>query len=248
MLRCAICDDEKNFREELKQYLCEFAKLNQMELQIQEYESGNKLTEADFRADILFLDIDMEGKNGLETGQEIWQKKKELRIIYVTNLGDMLSRRTAQNKIHAFAYLEKPVCREELFGQLEDICTELRENEQENRVLSFKVIGKGTMAFDINEICYFEYKSGKVQLVLDQDGESVSYYIQDSLSGIDVRTNPYGFMRPHKGFVVNVRSVKRIYQYTVYMTNNDRIPLSQKRAVEFRKYWYKLLDEEGLGR
>lgn len=60
-MKIAICDDEKVFRDALKEYCLQFTKEKQIECQIVEYASGEELL-CDFSPDILLLEIEMDGK------------------------------------------------------------------------------------------------------------------------------------------------------------------------------------------
>ena len=64
------------------------------------YESGEKLVESDQNYDILFLDIDMDGMNGIETAKILREKDKNVKIIYVTSYAEYVHYAFA---VHAFA-------------------------------------------------------------------------------------------------------------------------------------------------
>ena len=79
-MRVVICDDEKNIREliadkVLKQY---------PEAEIVFFSSGEELLLSDNHTDILLLDIQMSGKNGMETARELRKKDKDVILIFVT--------------------------------------------------------------------------------------------------------------------------------------------------------------------
>ena len=79
-MRIAICDDEKNIRELIgntitKQY---------PEAEIVFFSSGEELLLSDKHIDILFLDIQMVGRNGMETARELRKKDKNVILIFVT--------------------------------------------------------------------------------------------------------------------------------------------------------------------
>ena len=79
-MQIAICDDEKNIRELIgdkvrKQY---------PEVEIDFYASGEELLLSDKPMDIIFLDIQMSGRNGMEIARELRKKDKRTIIIFVT--------------------------------------------------------------------------------------------------------------------------------------------------------------------
>ena len=74
MLQIAVCDDEKVFIEKIKKNVSEYFDRRQIEYKIDTFISGNEFVELrekmkDF--DIVFMDIDMDGLNGIETAREM---------------------------------------------------------------------------------------------------------------------------------------------------------------------------------
>lgn len=65
MIRIAVCDDEKESVRQLKDMILSVGISDRVDC----YESGEKLTEEEQSYDIIFLDIDMEGMNGIETAK-----------------------------------------------------------------------------------------------------------------------------------------------------------------------------------
>lgn len=71
-MRIAICDDETQIRELLKDKISRYCFTNNIELNLQTFENGEELLKDDFQTfDVLFLDVDMPGIDGLETAKEI---------------------------------------------------------------------------------------------------------------------------------------------------------------------------------
>ena len=83
-MNIAICDDLKKDAELLK-LLCEKF-FDSMQINITIFNSGDKLVtsiDSESKFDVIFLDIDMPGMNGIETGLAIRQKCKNIIIIFV---------------------------------------------------------------------------------------------------------------------------------------------------------------------
>ena len=101
-MQIAICDDEMNIRELISdKVLKQFP-----EAEVDFYSSGDELLLADKLIDILFLDIQMSGKNGMETARELRKKNKKTIIIFVTALEEYVFQAF---DVGAFHYIVKPI-------------------------------------------------------------------------------------------------------------------------------------------
>ena len=101
-MRIAICDDEKNIRELIankvaKQY---------PEAEIIFFQSGEELLLLDESIDILFLDIQMSGIDGMETARELRKKDKSVILIFVTAVEEYVFQAF---DVGAFNYIVKPI-------------------------------------------------------------------------------------------------------------------------------------------
>ena len=79
-LNIAICDDEKVIREQIK----ELAEKEMPDVCAGLYETGDALLAAGKQFDIVFLDIQMEGTDGIETAKRLRQRDEDTILIYIT--------------------------------------------------------------------------------------------------------------------------------------------------------------------
>ena len=77
----AVVDDEKAIRE----HICGLVEEQQPESRIEAYATGGELLASGKRFDIVFLDIQMEGMNGIEAARGLREaaKKKERRVLFI---------------------------------------------------------------------------------------------------------------------------------------------------------------------
>ena len=130
-MKIAICDDEKEIRESLRKILEEYKEPFE---QIDLYTSGEELLECDRNYDLLFLDIDMKGINGIETARKIRLKDKKIKIVYVTAYKEYASQAFS---VHAFGYLLKPIKKEKIYRQIQDALSYEEETPKEIPILEF---------------------------------------------------------------------------------------------------------------
>ncbi|MCC3867656.1 LytR/AlgR family response regulator transcription factor [Terrisporobacter mayombei] len=221
MIKIAICDDDVIILNHTKEII-ESYKIK--DLQIYSYKNGEELLESEETFDIIFLDIDMNGINGIETAKKIRIYDKKVKIIYVTNYTDYTY---SAFSVHAFGYLIKPIKEKNLHEQLDEALSYMKEDEE--CLIDFITEGE-LVRVDIKKIYYFEYISRKILMKTSEK----TYIIRDKISAISDKMKDLGFEMPHKSFVVNLYNVKSIKGYDIYMMDESIIPLSQKKSSEFR--------------
>ena len=88
MLDIAICEDERFQQGELEEMLYTLGKKLGIYLEVSVYERGESLlAEVDKRAqyDVIYLDIEMEGMDGIRVAEELRNQDRTMQIIYVTH-------------------------------------------------------------------------------------------------------------------------------------------------------------------
>ena len=98
----AICDDEKNIRELIGNKIT----AQYPEAEIVFYPSGEELLLSDERIDILFLDIQLTGRNGMETARELRKMDKDVILVFVTAAEEYVFQAF---DVGAFHYIVKPI-------------------------------------------------------------------------------------------------------------------------------------------
>ncbi|WP_313577648.1 LytR/AlgR family response regulator transcription factor [Lacrimispora sp.] len=119
MFKVAICDDESNEAAVIKQHVEEFMNSYGILYDIQIFLSGEDLIASSVSFDFVFLDISMGGMNGIEAGMKLYQRNRKVRIIYITGYYGYCS--DAINRAHAFAYLPKPVEKQQLIDHISEL-------------------------------------------------------------------------------------------------------------------------------
>ena len=112
-MRIAICDDEKILQEQLKVEIEGY--FNSLDIMTVCFNSGEALL-VDFEKnqyDIVFLDIEMNGLNGLQTAKYLHEKKKDLPIVLVTSHTELAME---GYEVQAFRFLGKPIDRNKLYA------------------------------------------------------------------------------------------------------------------------------------
>lgn len=117
MLRIAIVDDEPSVVDEIRQIVISFFQAQGKQIDISCFSSGEELISYHQKYDLIFLDIQMQGMDGIRTAQELRKNDKKAVMIYVTSFGSEMARSFS---VHPFAFLEKPVNADLLRKNLQD--------------------------------------------------------------------------------------------------------------------------------
>lgn len=220
MYRIAVCDDEKNVRDEIRNLILEW----NSEVELKVFSSGEDLLENYLPYDAVFLDIDMQGMNGIETGKALRLIDREVKIVYVTAYRDYVA---GAFGVHAFQYLLKPVNRREIINILEEIFRYM-EISDKKIILDFHTVD-GIVCLSVDTIYFFEYENRKIRIVTDKE----EYYMVERIGNVAKRMENFGFSMPHQSFSVNMLHVKNVKGQHIYLDNGMEIPLSQKK----QKIW-----------
>ena len=122
-LKIAVCDDEAVVRSAL---------INALEtldivFKAKEYSSGSELVMSDEEYDLIFLDIEMDGINGMETAEQLRKKGCKSNIVFLTSHTEFMQ---AAFRVRAFRFLEKPVDRKMLEEAVMETCAELMQDKK----------------------------------------------------------------------------------------------------------------------
>jgi DNA-binding LytR/AlgR family response regulator len=90
---------------------------------------------------------------------------------------------------------------------------------------------QGRQHIDMSRIRTIEYAHRKVKIKTMEEEYTCGFSLRHVASLTDGGT----FAQPHKSFLVNMRHITNIKNYTITMNDGSMIPLSQKKSREFRK-------------
>lgn len=235
-MQIAICDDEKNIRE----LIGDKVKTQFPEAEIDFYSSGDELLLSDKPMNILFLDIQMSGKNGMETARELRKKNKKTIIIFVTATEEYVFQAF---DVGAFHYIVKPIEDKKFTEVLYNAVDELKALDaytpaQEER---YMMINNGGVHIKvtIDDIVYAEVFNRKV--VIHKLNETIEYY--GKMSDLEAIAGD-SFFRPHRAYLINFKYVEKYDASTIYLEKGTAI-MSKQNYPEFVKKYMKYIQRRG---
>ncbi len=158
-IHIAICDDDSKDLQFVMDILTDIFVEHDDKCYLQCFQSAKDMLEKVNNLDIAILDISMEELNGLDLGRELKMIFPEVRVIYTTSYDQYCIR--AINEIHAFSFLPKPLDRDDVKNQLDDLIGKIKKSEDKMEKVFYKVSdSKGKeypfLRLELNKIIYFD--------------------------------------------------------------------------------------------
>ena len=223
MIHIAICDDEKHMSDQIRAMASDFFRKKNREIQLRTFSSGEELLSYDGQIDILFLDIQMKGMDGIETARKLRDSKFRGFLIFITVLKEMVFQ---SFEVQAYDYLVKPVEEKQFEKTMERLYTSM-QNASEDSLLVQK--GYEGRIIREEEIVFCEIIDRKIYLNL-ASGEVVDYY--ERIENLETKLGSH-FFRCHRSYLINLKHLKGYNNGTACMDNGKEVPVSRLRSKEF---------------
>lgn len=179
--------------------------------------------------DLAVLDIDMPNGSGIALGRFLRDNNNTIPIIFVSNREDKVF---DSLKVEPIAFVRKSHILEDLPDAAK------RFISKRKAFLEKKIIVENRdriISIPLSEIIYFEGARNRqiIHVTLTNEHLSTGKNMQELEEALDSE----GFIRIHKGFLVNYKFVRIIKESNVVLTNGENLPVSRRRIQEVkRKY------------
>lgn len=180
------------------------------------------LEEAPGRYDLLLLDIQMEGRTGMEFAKELRARGDQVRILFLTGAAEYALEGYEVGPIH---FLLKPVDPKALERVL---LSDWKRHHQTKTVLFRN--GNRQFPLGVEEILYME--SLNRSLVVHT--EDRAYTFPMTLAQGELLVPPGSFARCHNSFLVNLSKVEELARTTVRLRGGAELPMGRKFAHDFQ--------------
>lgn len=231
MLFVGICDDNSKAREELAQIIQDYCKEKSEEIKLKFFCSGEEVVEYCFHSqnkeemiDILFLDIEMTGMNGVECKNAIQHGSGVWRICFTTSHAGYVFDAFS---IKTIGYLVKPLVISKVIQILENV----RKEKDERKIISYVEMDGSRHDVHLDDIAYIQADGSYVKICFG-GGSNEKKIISKKLGQIEKELKGTDFVRCHKSYLINMANVKAVGQY-VMMINKEEIPIGRAYRSAF---------------
>lgn len=232
-MRAIIIDDERLARQELKNLLSVY---KDIEI-IAECNNAQSAKEkiAELNPDVIFLDMQMPGKTGLELIEEVSALPD---VVFVTAHDEYAIKAF---EVNAFDYLLKPVSPERLAETIKKLTQkEIYEKKENTTPLteSDKVFikdGEKTWFVKLSNIRLFESEGNYVRVYFD----AFRPLILRSLNSLEQRLDEKHFFRASRKHIINLSWIESIETWfngglMVKLKGGQEVEISRRQAVKLK--------------
>lgn len=232
-MKAIIIDDERLARQELKNLL---ASHKEVEV-IAECSDANQAKEkiGELKPDIIFCDIQMPGKSGLELVEEI---SATVDVVFITAFDEHAIKAF---ELNAFDYLLKPVQAERLAETIKKLSIKETATRTDNntplteRDMVFIKDGEKCWFVRLSDIRLFESEGNYVRVYFD----TFKPLILRSLNSLETRLNEKQFFRASRKHMINLSYIAGIETWfngglNVKLKDGKEIEISRRQAVKLK--------------
>lgn len=239
-MRIAVCDDILICVERLAEDIEAWSCLRRLNVQLEKFRNGEELLFAqeaagDFAA--VFIDIEMQGIDGMETAARLRERNRFVSIVFVSQYEQYFKQ---MFRVYPFQYIEKPVSRQKVYDVLDQIVEEHRISF-ESFVFKYN---RRTFNIALWEVLYFVSERRIIRIRMENGREYVFYEKLDVLEKALTDYNNH-FVRIHKSYLVNGRQIEQCLPGYVMMRNGDVLPVSRDRKSAMLEFYIDFLEEQG---
>ena len=229
-MRILICDDEQTFLNTLRIHVEEYMMSHHIIYAITALTDPLQVMKGDIYYDLAFLDIQMDGLDGITLAKQLRERNPKLALFFVTNYDEY---QDDAMDLHAFRFFEKPFNANRLYSGLDKameyidgayIDIYLTENGAQQRVVA-------------DDILYVTREGRKISIVTLKQ----VFGATDKFDELCKKLPQLFFYPVHKSFLVNLHHVERYTYVELLLINGTRIPIAPRKQAAFHKFWFEYL-------
>ncbi|ELY8226754.1 response regulator transcription factor [Enterococcus faecalis] len=237
-LKIALCDDDILVCSQIENMILEYAKENDYDADIAVFYSGSSLIDTiksdsnDF--DLIYLDIEMDGINGVTVGAIIREELRDhkVQIVYVSGKGQY-DRQLFD--VQPLLFVPKPVEESKI---IKSIDLAMEKLQLIPKLYHYK---KRKEYFNVwmDDIIYFENSGRKVKIITI-DGMDV---FVGNIKDVAKEVLPYGFIQISQSLIINYNFVSKYSRDEIVLINKEKITIPKKKRTEVKEQFLRESDK-----
>ncbi len=234
MIRIAICDDDREYGMWLESVIVQVFGTG---MEITQYSSGEDyLVDVEMMHELIFLDVEMPGIDGIETAALIRRENRNAVLIFISGVRNPTP---DSFKVAPYRYLLKSFSNNELKQELREILAETRRVFADD----YLVCEKDGRSIRVNllDIFYISIVRGGCQVHTYSGHSADGCFVREKLTMVAEKLKGKDFAYAHNSYLVNLRNVDSFSKTEVVLKDQTILAISRSKYSEFEnrifEYW-----------
>lgn len=225
-----LCDDDNVFLDKLETRIRGLCQKHGIAVEMERYDSSKKMLEGLKDLDtvpVFLIDIDMPEVNGFEVASFLKKWNRECCIGFVSNKDELVFQAFAY---HPFFFIRKTHLDEELEPQLLELQKKMGVKVPKIELQT----GRQTVEVALDTIWFVESEKNYLLFYREKDERGDAVRARMKIAEAEKELEPHGFVRTHKGYLVNMNYVYRLRENEILLLNGKHVPVSRSYLNQVR--------------
>lgn len=225
-----LCDDDNIFLDKLEIRIRGLCQKHGIAVEMERYDSSKKMLEGLKDLDtvpVFLIDIDMPEVNGFEVASFLKKWNRECCIGFVSNKDELVFQAFAY---HPFFFIRKTHLDEELEPQLLELQKKMRVKVPKIELQT----GRQAVEVALDTIWFVESEKNYLLFYREKDERGDAVRARMKIAEAEKELEPHGFVRTHKGYLVNMNYVYRLRENEILLLNGKHVPVSRSYLNQVR--------------
>lgn len=226
MYRIAVVEDEQQYRDEVCQYIEQYATEHQLKFDVTTYTDGQEIVDdVQKHYDIIFFDIEMTQLNGMDAAKVIRERDVDVVMVFITNMAQYA---IEGYEVGALDFVLKPI---DYYGFSFRLARALGRVQKKQGNLEFAINTPGGIKkLNSNDIYYIEIEN-RFLVYHTSEGD---FSQRGTLQSAEEMFQNYHFVKCNHWYLVNLKYVTEIEENIVHVAGS-RLEISRRNRAHFLK-------------
>lgn len=226
MYRIAVVEDEQQYRDEVCQYIEQYAMEHQLKFDVTTYTDGQEIVDdVQMHYDIIFFDIEMTLLNGMDAAKVIRERDVNVVMVFITNMAQYA---IEGYEVGALDFVLKPI---DYYGFSFRLARALGRVQKKQGNLEFAINTPGGIKkLNSNDIYYIEIEN-RFLVYHTAEGD---FSQRGTLQSAEEMFQNYHFVKCNHWYLVNLKYVTEIEENIVHVAGS-RLEISRRNRAHFLK-------------
>lgn len=226
MYRIAVVEDEQQYRDEVCQYIEQYATEHQLKFDVTTYTDGQEIVDdVQKHYDIIFFDIEMTLLNGMDAAKAIRERDVNVVMVFITNMAQYA---IEGYEVGALDFVLKPI---DYYGFSFRLARALGRVQKKQGNLEFAINTPGGIKkLNSNDIYYIEIEN-RFLVYHTAEGD---FSQRGTLQSAEEMFQDYHFVKCNHWYLVNLKYVTEIEENIVHVAGS-RLEISRRNRAHFLK-------------